>query len=160
MKRARTDILKGSTCEIILNVGGTRFSTCLVTLRNCPEGLLAKRFQEGFREDNLFIDRDPNGFQSILNWLRSLRVDASLNTVEALLDFRAEAMYYCLGGLVAAVDAKIKRVRQKQRFVSIVSSKTIEGLQRLIKGIEKRNKRSVSIVSVQQVHTEIVALIK
>ena len=160
MKRSRTNILEGSTDEIILNVGGTRFSTCLVTLRNCPEGLLAKRFRTDFREDNLFIDRNPEYFQSILNWLRSLRVDASLDTAEALLDFRAEAMYFCLGGLVAAVDAKIKRVRQKQRFVSIVSAKSVVELQRLIKGIEKRNKRSVNIISVQQIQSEVVALIK
>jgi hypothetical protein len=160
MKRSRTNTLEGSTDEIILNVCGTRFSTCQITLRNCPEGLLSKRFQDGFREDNLFIDRDPKNFQSVLNWLRCLRLDACLSTVEALLDCRSEAMYYCLGGLVAAIDAKIKRVRQQKRFVSIVAAKSVDGLHRLIKGIEKRNKRSVNVLSVRQIHTDIVALIK
>ena len=160
MKRARLQLLEGSTDELILNVGGTRFSTCLVTLRNCPEGLLAKRFQEGFREDTCFIDRDPQHFQSVLNWLRSLRLDASLNTVEALLDFRAEAMYFCLPGLVAAVDVHIKRVRQKQRVVNVLSAKSVDGLKRQLKGIERRNKRSVNVLSVQQIQSEVVALIK
>ena len=117
MKRARSNTFEGCSDEIILNVGGKHFSTCLVTLQNCPDGLLAKRFQEGFRKDNFFIDRCPKHFESILNWLRSLRVDASLNTVDSLLDCRAEAMYFCLGKLVAALDIQIKKVRQQQRTV-------------------------------------------
>ena len=122
MKRARSNTFEGCSDEIILNVGGKHFSTCLVTLQNCPDGLLAKRFQEGFRKDNFFIDRCPKHFESILNWLRSLRVDASLNTVDSLLDCRAEAMYFCLGKLVAALDIQIKKVRQQQRTDDELSS--------------------------------------
>lgn len=96
MKKRKIE-LTHSCDEIILNVGGTAFSTCLVTLQNAPDSMLFTRFVSNkFREPVLFIDRDPTLFRHILNWLRSKHLDRVLNTVAVLSDLLIEARFFCL----------------------------------------------------------------
>ena len=60
---------------IVLNVGGTRFTTSITTMRNRGTHLLSCMFSGRLQltpddDGSYFIDRDPSRFPDILNWLR------------------------------------------------------------------------------------------
>lgn len=85
-----------------LNVGGTRFSTSRQTLTWIPDSfftaLLSGRIPS-LRDETgaIFIDRDPQNFSVILNYLRTRDIDL-LNTDLRML--RQEAEYYGIAPLV------------------------------------------------------------
>ncbi|MDP2435484.1 MAG: hypothetical protein Q8P67_07060 [archaeon] len=61
---------------VTLNVGGRRFETTLATLRSQPGSLLAEKFsEESLKKVDatkaLFIDRNPDAFESVLEFLRT-----------------------------------------------------------------------------------------
>jgi len=92
-----------TTGEIInLNVGGTKFSTSRQTLTQVQDtfftGLLSGRIQT-YKDDNgaIFIDRDPQLFRLILNYLRNRSL--SLDDVN-LKELKHEAEYYGIAPLV------------------------------------------------------------
>ena len=69
----------GQTKIIALNVGGRVFSTTLTTLLSHPDSVLARMFSiDGSAvmpamtdsSGHYFIDRDPDAFAVILNYLR------------------------------------------------------------------------------------------
>lgn len=66
---------KGKRDYIVLNVGGTKFSTRLETLLSVPGSYFANVFGPRFNPEDatkeFFIDRDPQLFRVILNYLRS-----------------------------------------------------------------------------------------
>jgi len=75
-----TDVITGAddTCEdqIILNVGGTHFSTTLDTLRSINGTFFDKMFRNGptttcSGDGTCFIDRDPENFEYILDFIRT-----------------------------------------------------------------------------------------
>jgi len=62
--------------QIILNVGGKRFTTSLTTLRSINGTFLEEMFREGANrtisaDGSYFIDRDPSTFGHVLDFLRT-----------------------------------------------------------------------------------------
>jgi len=62
--------------EIVLNVGGKRFTTSLTTIRSIKGTFLEEMFREGSNttisaDGSYFIDRDPCTFGYVLDYLRS-----------------------------------------------------------------------------------------
>ncbi|VDO26476.1 unnamed protein product [Onchocerca flexuosa] len=87
---------------INLNVGGRRFATSRQTLTWIPDtfftSLLSGRIPTVRDEtDAIFIDRDPEIFRIILNYLRTKQIDLS---GVSLINLKHEAQYYALGPLV------------------------------------------------------------
>uniref|UniRef100_A0AAF5PT95 BTB domain-containing protein n=1 Tax=Wuchereria bancrofti TaxID=6293 RepID=A0AAF5PT95_WUCBA len=85
-----------------LNVGGHRFATSRQTLTWIPDtfftSLLSGRIPTVHDETNaIFIDRDPEMFRIILNYLRTKQIDLS---GVSLVNLKHEAQYYGLGPLV------------------------------------------------------------
>ncbi|XP_063922252.1 BTB/POZ domain-containing protein KCTD3 [Zophobas morio] len=87
---------------IHLNVGGKRFSTSKQTLNLIPDtfftALLSGRISS-LRDENgaIFIDRDPEIFSIILNYLRTREIDLHGTNLRTL---RHEAEYYNIAPLV------------------------------------------------------------
>lgn len=99
--------------QVILNVGGYRFTTSVTTLRNAPSPSLFNAMFSGrhaLRSDAadgaIFIDRDGKHFGDVLNFLRDgqLAYPPDGTDFKYLLELRAEAEYYGLTGLVSIVD--------------------------------------------------------
>ncbi|KAM3716839.1 BTB/POZ domain-containing protein [Dirofilaria immitis] len=87
---------------INLNVGGHRFATSRQTLTWIPDtfftSLLSGRIPTIRDEtDAVFIDRDPEMFRVILNYLRTKQINLS---GVSLTNLKHEAQYYGLGPLV------------------------------------------------------------
>ncbi|VDN18263.1 unnamed protein product [Gongylonema pulchrum] len=85
-----------------LNVGGQRFATSRHTLTWIPDtfftSLLSGRIPTVRDETGaVFIDRDPEIFRKILNYLRTKQIDLSGASMTSL---KHEAQYYGLGPLV------------------------------------------------------------
>jgi hypothetical protein len=131
MKKRKRDEVKNSCDEIVLNVGGTRFSTCLVTLNNAPESQLSKRF-DVYADPSApaFIDRDPTLFRHILNWLRSQHLDQCVNTIESLKDLKCEADFFCIKDLVMAIDSRIDGILKlpRTRWRTVVEANSLDRL--------------------------------
>ena len=99
--------------RIMLDVGGTRYSTSRSTLTKYPESMLGVMFSgrhdlETMKcsDGSFFIDRDGTHFRHILNYLRDgeeviITFPHSPETVRELL---REAKYYQLEGLVTALN--------------------------------------------------------
>uniref|UniRef100_A0A915ICI4 BTB domain-containing protein n=1 Tax=Romanomermis culicivorax TaxID=13658 RepID=A0A915ICI4_ROMCU len=92
----------GENAIISLNVGGTKFTTSKSTLTWIPDSfftsLLSGRIPT-LLDDNgsIFIDRDPNIFGIILNYLRTKQINLKNVDIAAL---KHEAQFYGLGPLV------------------------------------------------------------
>jgi len=72
-KHVRQDTQKD---KIVLNVGGKRFTTSLITLRSIKGTFLEEMFRKGANttscaDGSFFIDRDPSTFGYVLDYLRS-----------------------------------------------------------------------------------------
>ena len=100
-------------CRVILNIGGVRFETSILTLRKDPNSLLAKLFTKEssfITHGSIFIDRDASHFKVILNYLRyDRKINSALLPRERrhLLELKKECEYYRLPGLR---DIVIKRM--------------------------------------------------
>jgi len=123
---AASEARASSSDLIVLNVGGTRFETSRQTLLNDPTSMLAKMFdpvsplQPGLLRDGAyFIDRDPEYFRVVLNYLRSGQV--ALESKQALDAVKIEAAFFGLAGLEDFISEKIKEkdeeVKKKQEKV-------------------------------------------
>jgi hypothetical protein len=105
---------KMSLDEIIsLDVGGTRFDTTRQTLVKDPNSMLAKMFdplsklKPGLlRNGAYFLDRDPEWFRTILNYLRNGVLLAE--TQKELLAILTESRYFGLTGLEQEVTARLE----------------------------------------------------
>eukprot|EP00757_Euglenozoa_sp_SAG-D1_P020208 gene20208-7254_t len=77
--RARaTAVQKDQNEVVVLNVGGTNFSTTLGTLRADPYSMLGAMFSgiygdERNEDGSFFVDRSPDLFPYILSYLRTCR---------------------------------------------------------------------------------------
>lgn len=101
MKRART---VSQPSRVTLNVGGTRFETSSVTLGSSPyfASLLNGDWQE--RDgDEIFIDRDPQLFAHVLDWLRTAHMRIPTYQADPSLwkALRIEAEYFCVETLIS-----------------------------------------------------------
>ncbi|XP_023321940.1 BTB/POZ domain-containing protein KCTD3 [Eurytemora carolleeae] len=96
----------GGGGEIInLNVGGTRFSTSRQTLTTIPDtfftSMLSGRINT--QKDELgaiFIDRDPELFRCILNYLRTRCVNVEGLSTNSISQIKHEAEYYGISPLI------------------------------------------------------------
>lgn len=102
-----------SNDQVVLNVGGARFTTSVTTLRNAPSPSLFSAMFSGRHcvssdspDGSIFIDRDGKHFADILNFLRdgSLSYPPDGNDFKYLMELRAEADYYGLTGLCSIID--------------------------------------------------------
>ncbi|XP_065914500.1 uncharacterized protein [Dysidea avara] len=105
--------------QILLNVGGIRFSTSRSTLTKYPESMLGVMFSgrhdlETMKcsDGSFFIDRDGTHFRYILNYLRDgeERVWSFPKSLELLQEIFCEAKYYQLSGLLIALNSLMREV--------------------------------------------------
>eukprot|EP00451_Oxyrrhis_marina_P045251 CAMPEP_0204435540 /NCGR_PEP_ID=MMETSP0470-20130426/73802_1 /ASSEMBLY_ACC=CAM_ASM_000385 /TAXON_ID=2969 /ORGANISM="Oxyrrhis marina" /LENGTH=237 /DNA_ID=CAMNT_0051434115 /DNA_START=30 /DNA_END=740 /DNA_ORIENTATION=+ len=99
----------GSNDIVSLNVGGVVHTTTIGTLRSVPSSMLARMFatDQGMptardAEGRVFLDRDGSLFRHVLNYLR----DRSVPQLSARGELRAEARYFGLEQLEAALDSR------------------------------------------------------
>lgn len=98
--------------QMVLNVGGQRFTTTINTLRNAPSpSLFSAMFSGRYdlvrgADGAVFIDRDGRHFADIINYLRTrqLAYPPDGTDYKYLLELRAEAEFYGLQGLVSIID--------------------------------------------------------
>lgn len=111
--------------RVVLDVGGTRFTTSKATLRSDPSSLLSAMVQPGsimhaWRIDEhncpiYFLDRDPAHFRQILNYLRlgsNWCVQSLPKELSYLYDLKAEAEYFQLNGLNERLTKRIQLLRE------------------------------------------------
>jgi hypothetical protein len=98
-----------TTCNletsIKLDVGGTKFTTSLTTLRRFPDTMLGAMFSGRHAltldaEGYYFIDRDGTNFRYILNFLRSPETFECLLEGGMLVELQSEAFYYGMYNLM------------------------------------------------------------
>ena len=96
--------------RIVLDVGGTHYSTSRSTLTKYPESMLGVMFSGRHdletmqcKDGSFFIDRDGTHFRHILNYLRDGEeaVESIPKSPDVLLDIFREAKFYQLNGLTA-----------------------------------------------------------
>ena len=110
-----TFIAKIQGNKAILNIGGARFETSILTLQKDPKSLLAKLFTSDSpiipQGNSVFIDRDPSHFKVILNYLRC-NLDLNPATLPKerrhLLELKKECDYYRVKGLRKMVKRRLK----------------------------------------------------
>ncbi|PRW39265.1 acetolactate synthase [Chlorella sorokiniana] len=105
---------------VVLNVGGTLFTTTRTTLTTHGESMLAAMFRGDMADSKLtdaagnpFIDRSPKHFPSILAYLR----DGYVPLPEArrdLLELQAEAKYFALAELADLLEEVIQEEEREQ----------------------------------------------
>eukprot|EP00956_Cyclotella_meneghiniana_P037931 scaffold146825_cov42-Cyclotella_meneghiniana.AAC.1 len=97
--------------HVVLNMGGTRFSTSITTLSNSSayfESLFSHEWAES--RDNgdgeeVFVDQDPEPFRVLLSYMRLGKVEASELTLPVLL----QAKFFGMEQLLAAVRYVARR---------------------------------------------------
>ena len=122
-------------CKIVLDVGGTCFSTSCSTLTKYPESMLGIMFSgrhdiEAMKcsDGSFFIDRDGTHFRHILNYLRdgAKAIHCFPKSHEIMQEILHEAMYYQLEGLVTAAQnrAVSNTISQNDIFQDFVCIKS------------------------------------
>ena len=106
-------------CKVVLNVGGARFETSVLTLRKDSNSLLAKLFSEHSpiipQGNSIFLDRDASHFKLILNYLRydGDIVPAMLPREKRhLQELLKECEYYRIQGLYKIVKRRLKHLTE------------------------------------------------
>ena len=121
-KRLMTQSSGGERDWIKLNVGGKIFTTTRCTLTKDPESFLFRLCQETSdlesQKDDMgayLIDRDPNYFNPILNYLRhgKLVIDKNVSE-EGVLE---EAEFFNIKNLITLVKEKIQQRDLKAQLV-------------------------------------------
>lgn len=111
--------------RVRLDVGGTIYTTSLLTLTQDPESMLAAMFsgrhQLQYEADGtIFIDRDGQHFRYILNYLRDgcLKGDNLPRNRQILRELRNEAIYFQLHGLLLEIEKLTWFVFSDNRLVT------------------------------------------
>lgn len=107
-----------------LSVGGTMFTTTRETLCAEKGSMLATKFEEDspfgelVTDDSgvIFLDTDPTTFAWILGYLRRGCVLAGTPAQPLLDQVRADADYFGLVGLVAALDGKVEETSRTPTY--------------------------------------------
>lgn len=92
---------------VYLNVGGKKFTTFVSTLEKTPYNsilykLVNTKHKQVDKDGNLFLDRDPNLFEIILNALRQDKTSIiGPQNVDKYQELKAELEYYGLDKLIA-----------------------------------------------------------
>ena len=119
-RRAGPELLHAEPAPISLNVGGSIFVTSLATLRSpCAANTwFGAQLSDNFRdavEGEIFIDRSPNHFPQVLNFLR----DGFCVLPDDLCDLRElyrEADYYSM----TTLKEMIEKTSAMQKFCGTV----------------------------------------
>lgn len=126
--------------RIVLDVGGTKFTTTMTTLVALePNSVLAKMFNSSFSTEpeadgSYFIDRSGASFGLILNWLRDGKIpDLDLRPEDELL---IEAEFYGLEKLTKFIQTR----RQEKLTEKLVEAKEREAKEREGKEVERKNR--------------------
>lgn len=104
------------TRPIVLNVGGTEFTTARETLHGSEyfEALLSGRFAEGDGgvpgAEPIFIDRDPALFAHILFFLRTNRLSGTVRSKGLLHDLVEEAHFFMLGDFIELIEERLQEL--------------------------------------------------
>ena len=116
----RTHLKTEKSQWVHLNVGGTLFTTSRSTLRIAPDSFLSRLCQEDSELLSLkdekgayIIDRDPNYFSPILNYLRhgKLVLDKNISE-EGVLE---EAEFYNVPSLTKLIEERIEMRESRNR---------------------------------------------
>ena len=109
-----------------LNVGGTFFWTTRETLTTQGPHMLSAMIQHAnpalLIDDAYFIDRDPNAFRWILNYLRGSKVLPPKESSEMNL-LREEAQYYAIDNLLLRIQHMLCPTFGKNDHVLVRGSK-------------------------------------
>ena len=120
--------------RIVLDVGGTHYSTSRSTLTKYPESVLGAMFSGGHdletmqcKDGSFFIDRDGTHFRHILNYLRDGEevVESFPKSLEVLSELIREAKFYQLDSLIALLKPLLQEIdvsNQKQVTLLFSSS--------------------------------------
>ncbi|XP_041373456.1 serine/arginine repetitive matrix protein 2-like [Gigantopelta aegis] len=105
--------------RMVLDIGGTKFTTSRLTLQNFPDSLLAilsSTPKNNKPRDSIFSDRDPAHFRHILNYYRNEGCFSSLlpRDYRFLKELALEAAYYRLPGLLETVNGKLSMFVQEK----------------------------------------------
>jgi len=97
--------------RIVLNIGGTKFTTSRRTLTNIPDSMLSIMFSGRHpltpdSDGSYFIDRSPKHFDTILNYYRDGEVYLP-NENQILTEILKEAKYYSIKNLVKEIEKKM-----------------------------------------------------
>jgi len=104
-KKPRTALPSG---RIVLNVGGTLFSTSKVTLATSSsyfESQFSNEWESSNPDDEFFLDQDPSTFPVLLSYMRLGSVSAADLTSPVLL----QAQFLGMGALLRAVRHAVRR---------------------------------------------------
>jgi len=112
-------------CRVVLNVGGEKFETSRDTLRGWPQSffgpLASGRHHVEWEEDgSLFIDRNPEFFPFILEYLRNGNKVILPEKVEIRDALMLEAEYYGLDNLVS----RLRRCRLADSYLMAFETPT------------------------------------
>jgi len=107
---------------INLNVGGTVFATSRETLAAAGDSFFSSLISEHFKQqrdqnNNLFIDRDPKLFASVLNFLRSQCTYLSVDKCNRakLQSLLAEAEFYAVVPLMEEVQRQLDELDEEDK---------------------------------------------
>ena len=97
-KSAMSNVQEFQSSRIVLDVGGVSFATSRGTLTAVPDSMLAAMFSGRHKlapneDGSFFIDRDPEYFRHILNYLRNGTIQVELGTAMAR-EVALEADFY------------------------------------------------------------------
>lgn len=97
--------------RIKLDIGGTQFTTSLMTLQKDPDSMLAAMFSGRHKlktesDGSYFIDRDGAHFRYILNYLRDggIKEGTLPNSETFIRELQAETEYYQISGLLEYLE--------------------------------------------------------
>ena len=105
--------------RIVLDVGGTHYSTSRSTLTKYPESMLGVMFSGRHdletmqcKDGSFFIDRDGTHFRHILNYLRDGEevVESFPRSPDGLSELIREAKFYQLDGLTALLKPILQEI--------------------------------------------------
>ncbi|XP_052096232.1 uncharacterized protein LOC127731248 [Mytilus californianus] len=106
--------------QIILNIGGEKFTTSLTTLTNVQDSVFVHLFCGTYiakpgKDGSYFFDRDGTHFRHILNYLRNgPKAIASIPDEESVLEETlSDAKYYILPELEALIKQKLDNLSVK-----------------------------------------------
>lgn len=110
--------------HVVLNVGGTKFSTSTTTLTSSSayfQRLFSKEWANSRGngdDDEVFVDQDPEPFRALLSYMRLGKIEASELTLPVLL----QAQYFGMDRLLAAARGVASRSANDSELVKICRS--------------------------------------
>ena len=139
--------------EIILNVGGIKYSTTIQTITGY-QSMLKARFSSKFaikpsKDGSFFIDRNGELFQYILEYFRTGQLMLpSTWTKQDIWKFYTEIKYYCIESLLNTVLLKLfdSKIMRNNKIKSEIIDNICDKLE-YAENIDNKTKLMESIIS-------------